>query len=307
VNTAPRRSRSVQESSFTRSARSHRLTYQFNDAANGKAAAILAWNKYIPLTPAMASKILTRGLPAQTYVNITDIDEKGCGEIEYHAAARRAGGHGGNAIFHDSREFDLSKNKLLDGLITVSGKQQEKNYGRIIFRNQIEFFHACGVKKFEVLAASTNGGYTWARFGFLPDTIRDNYFKTNVIEPIEEKYTMLRSLLPEAERLKIDQAIKFRKKTDMWKLADCEYDLVPVLSEVFNKANNKRYNRVLAQELKMELQDEFDRAKSAGRPLKLGRVLLTGTSWTAKLDFKNREQMKRVSEYTGGFKYIRIG
>ena len=307
VSTAPLRTRAVGAKSFD--ALAGRLTCEFNQYANNKKEDLAAWNRHIPLTPRQALKILGRGLPKDTKIEFSALDIDGEGTIEFTLNKERKNGRPDN-VFHDSRDFNIGDKTLLDGLITVSDDHQEKQYGRKIFRNQIEFFYACGVRKFEVQAASYNGGYTWARFGFLPEDVKDYYFKSNVRDVVADRYKLIRTFLPKDVQVKMDEAVRFKKKEDIWVVADCDTDLMPSLKKAFDKAARSKdipgLTNLQRQELHRELREDFEDAASKGKSLKVGRFLLTGTHWSASIDMTNEQQMKRISDYTGGFKFIKF-
>ena len=283
--------------------------YEFNRKASPAARAeqVALWNRYIPLTPEQAAKILTRDLPKDTAVTFK-LEKDGSGEFNIYALNK----------FDDEASFDLTDKSLDAGTIRVQDAYMGQGIGRKLIRNQVEFFHACGVRTFDISAQFENGGYTWARVGFLPDDVRDDNLKEDVAEPARRTIDMLAPLLEPAEKKKLRRYLQFKKKEDLWRVADSDIDLGPRLKDVFSRAAAKKGDKKQAQYAREYLEllkthftyDLFDYMESQakkGKPVNVGRLLLTGTSWTGAIDMNNPKQMKRLGNYTGGWKHIKIG
>lgn len=304
ASTAPLRNSAVKEKSFHR--KFSTLQYLFNNAASDqtKAEKIKLWNRFIPLTPTKATKILGRDLPDDTVISLR-IEDDSTGEIEFYAIDK----------FNDDGSFDLDNETLDAGLIRVQDGYKGQGIGRTVFRNQIEFFYACGVRKFEVNAALDNGGYTWARVGFLPDDLEE--MREDVAIPAKETINVLGSLLKGDEKKLLKKHLKFKKRENLWHVADADIDIGPRLKDTFNRASGDAKTlrqRNKAKELVKSLKDHFsaelfsymkERATN-DQPVMIGRLLLTGTSWSGSIDMDNAKQMKKVGAYTGGWRYLEI-
>jgi hypothetical protein len=288
INTAPARTGRVTARDFK--ALKGCLTLEFNYyASTDRREMIRAWNKFVPLSPKTAYEILTRELPPGTVVQFSRLSDNGDGHINIE----RDGDDKNKSSFSNSRDFDLGAGTVATGSVTVGYEGQERGTGRRTMRNQIEFFHACGVRTFDIYASSHNGGYTWARLGFLPKDM-DESFRREIRNAVRGHMKKLGDVLPASVTDELDKALKLRRRTDLWRIADLNTDLVPILSRTFN--DNAA--------LRTAYEDDYNDAVKAGRPLPLGRVLLTGTSWDGVLDLSSRKQMKRIGAYCGGWKYI---
>lgn len=290
-NTAPQRKKDTPKTQFR--ALRGQLTLSFGRAARDPDPGTLrAWNSYVPLAPRTAYDVLTRGLPEETQVKITDLDCAGQGSLTIQKFDDEQGGE----LFSDERPFDLRLGEVEMGMVSVSPDYQGRGLGRALMRNQIEFFHACAVRRFNIVASSANGGYTWARMGFLPQDIRAPRLRDKEMKKVHEKIALLRPLLTKADLAVAEDAAQLRRATDLWRLADLRTDMAPALAKAIRK-NDKLRDMVSYQ---------FHRAQEGGYELPLGRLLLSGASWDGTLDLENRRQMKRVDAYCGGFRYIKL-
>lgn len=300
ANTAPRRETPVRKRDFK--ALKGRLSLEFNYSSQiHEREAVRAWNKFVPVAPDVAYRMLTRDLPRGTAVSFVGLDTDGTGLIKIEKEEKIGGSV--RDLFSNSRHFKLEDGKVESGSVSVAGRRQGHGFGRITMRNQIEFFHACGVKKFEIFAASENGGYTWARLGFLPSDV-DGDLKSGVARDVRAHLRDLRLVLDKKTVAKVESYLRFRRRTDLWKIADMDVDLMPLLAPALADEAGGPFSDKDRKELRSRFGDDFRRAARDGRPLPLGRVLLTGTSWDGVLDLNDRRQMKRVGAYCGGWKYI---
>jgi len=307
TGTAPVRNKSITDEDFGKSL-SPRLKYYFQAAWEDQTPVekIKLWNRFIPVAPDKAFEILTRDLPDDTEI-VLKLEDDGSGRIDVDSDEK----------FNEGRDFDIKKKTLKAGMIRVKDGYQGKGYGRFILRNEMEFFHALGIRKFKVTASLDNGGYTWARMGFLP--VKDDDFKGTARE-VRESIKALKPLLSDEEKQKLKNWGAFRRRTDMWKVADADIDLGPRLSRLFNKAaqgaeeEEPKKSVRKARELVDALKDHFSKAvfdymktqAEKNGSVMIGRVLLTGTSWDGEIDMDNVKQMERVGNYTGGWRYLEI-
>ncbi|MGZ9097139.1 MAG: hypothetical protein ACXW30_02440 [Micavibrio sp.] len=308
VNTLPLRKTAALKKDFT--AVKGRLSLDFNKSARAQDVdhPIKLWNKFIPLTPKQAVEVLGRDLPPETTFTISGLDQEGDGDLDIAAPKKD---QSGGAQFEQNQSFYFSKKTLDSGVSHVDAAYQQKNLGRTIYRNQIEFFHACGIRKFFLYATLGNGAYTWARLGFLPVDVKSDSFKKTVIGPARKRFAALEAILPADERAVLESALKFRKRDDLWRLVDTKTDLRPLIKPDDFERQGKIFKHLsqtmsLADTIKTckTLRDIYDVAVERNVPLKAGRLLMVGLSWDAELDMGNVSQMRRVGQYTGGWKYI---
>lgn len=305
---APLRARKVSERSFGQSEKL--LSYLFNRAAKSPGAVekTRRWNEFIPLTPTAACKILRRDLPRDMAVSLV-IKADGSGDMVFQLDGK----------FRDRAYFNFPQ-KLLDaGIIRVESGHMGKGYGRTLFRNQIEFFYICGARRFEILASLENGGYSWARAGFLPDDIDSEDFLDDCLLPALSSARALAPLLTGREKKTLTKILTLRHREDFWKIADAPIDIGKRLTISFNIAagghDAPMRTQRRAQKLLKALEEHFgadlyaymkERA-AMGESVRIGRLLLTGTSWSGAIDMENPAQMRRFGDYAGGFKYLRLG
>ncbi|HTK85660.1 MAG TPA: hypothetical protein VL625_11315 [Patescibacteria group bacterium] len=236
------------------------------------------------MTREQAEEILKRDMPLDTTVSLT-VREDGRGRIAIKSKD-----------IDESRSFNLVDHALHSGCMELnSDGAKGKGLGRHIMRNEIEFFRACGVKKFNIYAALTNGGYTWARLGFVPESTAG--FAGTVKTRVEK----LSPLLTTEEKETLADIAKFRSTKDIWRLADLKVDMRERLTSVFKKAAE---GDVQARYLTSAIEDmngDIETQLRSKKELMIGRLLLTGTSWDGNLFFDDKEQMARVENYVGGW------
>ncbi|MEZ0260657.1 MAG: hypothetical protein ACAH80_06575 [Alphaproteobacteria bacterium] len=245
-----------------------------------------AWKEHVPMTKAKAERMLKRGLPRGTKVSVK-VDSDGQGRLELDASY----------ISEVTKSFDLDKKVAYSGYMELA--KTGKGIGRKIMRNQIEFFIASGCEKLEMHAGLNAGGYTWARLGFLPydkGEYKDDFRELR--QEVRERYKKVAPLLSDSEKERMDEILKFKDAKAVWKLADSRIDLGKRLRDVFKAAANDDRK---AQRLEEKLSPLVDSDDLKGdKPQPIGRILLAGTSWHGEMDFKDKAQMKRVSDYVGG-------
>ncbi|HTK84631.1 MAG TPA: hypothetical protein VL625_06040 [Patescibacteria group bacterium] len=246
------------------------------------------------MSEAEAMDILRQDLPTDTKVEL-DIDDDGSGSIRIKATG----------AIDETRDFDLVAHRLYPGTMIVT--DNGKGLGRHLMRNEIEFFRACGVKRFNIHAGYEAGGYTWARMGFLPDDKDNDYLK----KPVRVRYNAVRPLLTDKERQLMDGVVKIRRAKDCWAVADAPIDIGPRLRTLFNEAANgneraeARFGHLLdsidSPGYNDKIRDYIIERIKAGKSLPLGRYLLSGSDWTGYLDFEDNTQMRRAGRYVGGW------
>jgi hypothetical protein len=247
----------------------------------GQSRRIESWQQYVPMTKEQAMEILKRDLPSDVEIDLK-VKSDGSGSISIQSRG-----------IDESRDFNLKDGVVYQGWMEVT--EAHRGIGRHIMRNEIEFFSACGAKKYEIYAALSAGGYTWARFGFLPDNI------DSLKKDVQRRYERLKLLLDDQEKILIQDVLKFSDAKDIWSLADTRIDLGPRLRDIFKKAaaGDKAAEEKCEEINMMEypVKDELD----SGKPQPVGRLLLAGIKWYGHLNFKDKEQMKRAGQYVGGW------
>lgn len=248
------------------------------------------WDKYIPMPFAEAEKILTRDLPANTRVALDFVHGGGSGILSIS----------GKGLF-ETRTFDMNKKTINPGMISTNSNKGH-GYGRIIMRNEIEFFKACGAKRFNISASSTAGGYVWARFGFIPEPQAIIALLTRV----QDNFKALKDVLSPQEQEDTQAAIRGRgMPDDVWGMSDLRTDIAPRLREIFDKANKGDADaRALSDKLtKIEaIKNAIEEITHDQKPMPLGRALLAGSYWQGYFDLNDPAQIDRASKNIGGWK-----
>jgi hypothetical protein len=250
-----------------------------------QANSLKEWNARIPMPPDAALAILTRDLPPETVVNLIILDD-GTGNISMSAPG----------VFScDGTTFKLQWHELHPGVLVVKEQEQGQSTGRHVVRNQIEFFRRCGVSNIHAEASKDAGGYTWARFGFLPDDIEDYDFSMTRYQ-VGGRLNLLRKAFDEVTAERLEEAAAFESEKDLWRIADAGADVGPALramSDDQREAFAKFFDRDGGKKAVSTL---FSMAQ-AGRPVPAGRALLAGTQWKGHINTNNAAQMNRVNHY----------
>lgn len=193
--------------------------------------------------------------------------------------------------------------------LSVEDVHRGRGLGRVIVRNQLELDALMGRQKVTIDAGSVNGGYSWARFGFLPvsegDTAYKRQFERDLIARIVayEDY----GLIPDGQAGHFFSLARLENPENIWELADQTQDVLPGLSVAFGREANKSHElRRSFNNIEIFNMDRaVNRTLENEQPFSLGKALLLRTQWKGEIDFDNPTQMKRVSDYTGGFAFLK--
>lgn len=150
---------------------------------------------------------------------------------------------------------------------------QDKGYGKKLVQSQIAAYPDMGINKVKMFANVDVGGYSWAKYGWLPeqedwDALRGDIRKhlngqTNTASG--QPNLKLPNITP-ADRRELGKILQDNDPRAIWDLADLDTDVG---------------------------------AKDArGKPAPLGKALLLGKDWNGTLDLRNPEQMERFNGYT---------
>lgn len=253
------------------------------------------WDKYVPMPRPEAEKILTRDLPEGVRVSLDFMRGGGKGTLSIS----------GQGIF-EMRTFDMDRKVIHPGMVSTA-QQKGHGYGRILMRNEIEFFRACGVKRFDINASSTAGGYVWARFGFTP--------KPEAVIPLlmrlQDNFRALKDILTPQEQAEAQAAIRGEgRPEDVWGISDLRTDIAPRLRDIFAKANGgDAAARTLCDQLTgiEAIKNAVEEITYDRRAMPLGRALLAGSHWQGYFDLSDPAQNKRAAENIGGWKPANTG
>lgn len=229
-----------------------------------------AWERHTGISEEDTVEILAKDLPHGISIHLQFKEDENRGVIRMIDTA--------GPVEIELRSFNMNTMTAAPGDIKVI--DQGQGVGRKILRNELEFFAACGIQKFQIYASSEAGGYVWARFGFLPSNPKTGELK----EDLEWRFGLIEPLLNPDEAKQLKKLIELKKPQDLWQLADMRVNMTPRLGNIANKT----------------LQQLCDRLELPAI-MPLGRLLLTGSNWDGYIDLKNKEQMARVERYVGGW------
>lgn len=242
------------------------------------------WAQRMPIPSALAVAILQRDLPPDCTYNISLYDDEGWLFLDGDDAS-------------DSRKFDMACGTVQPGDLVIRHDAQYQGLGRLILRNQIEFFHAIGMKQLKINAAREAGGYSWARMGFLPDMPLDSELTDN----LQRRYELIKPFLTAAATPDL-LPVPVKQPHDLWAIADASVNIAACLPAFFSAAAQSFSGS--DKEISNTIGALFDRRLRDGKPVTLGQFLLAGMSYPAFLDLNDASQLKRVGDYAGGWRYI---
>src|SRR5690349_5093958 len=79
------------------------------------------------------------------------------------------------------------------------------------------------------------GGYTWARFGFLPSDPESYEFAGETAGPVRQRLAFIKAALTGEESDRLARAAEFENDRDIWRIADARSDVAPALHALFNE------------------------------------------------------------------------
>lgn len=157
----------------------------------------------------------------------------------------------------------LYPNHVDHAYFQLAKTEEDNGVSRAMLMSQIPLYQDLGMSHVDVHANIDVGGYSWARYGFVPSQSSWNSLRADVKGRLYD--------LGHAGLVSVEDARKVAKILDdsnpkaIWEIADLS-QLVP---------------------------------QPEGKPKTLGKRLLLGTDWSGKLDLKDAETMKRFGDYVG--------
>ena len=128
-----------------------------------EAAFVDAWARHVNEPPSAVLRRLARGLPWEPRIVNAQSEGGVLGiEITFH--------EDGESKMLTARRFDFT-NRVVhhDGFFIEQDRDQRRGIGKVFLRNSDDFYAEHGLSVAIVDAGGVNGGYTWARYGFVPD------------------------------------------------------------------------------------------------------------------------------------------
>jgi len=95
----------------------------------------------------------------------------------------------GKNVGEYSRHIDLKNNKAYSAFFQVKKSEQDKGYGKKLLAANVAMYQKLGLDKVEVSANIDIGGYSWARYGYVPDQSSWNSLRSDIIDKLEQDNT----------------------------------------------------------------------------------------------------------------------
>ena len=118
----------------------------------------------------------------------------------------------GNYLGSAQRTHHVGSKTVEHDLFRLEPEAQGTGLGTAYLKNSVEVYKAAGLSKITTEAALQNGGYTWARLGFVPDEVSWGYVKDNIEEQLPD--------LSPGDRAQIEPLLGSRDPHTIWKIAD---------------------------------------------------------------------------------------
>ena len=133
----------------------------------GQPQSVRLWRRrFGAITPQQLVAIMRRDMPPGLRMTINFRDD---GDVDWTSKIERRLSHGRRVDVLDAdRTIKPATSDVTHDRLMIDDKAQGKGLGRIFLANSMDVYKALGLKKINVWAASTAGGYVWARFGFVP-------------------------------------------------------------------------------------------------------------------------------------------
>ncbi|HAU29045.1 MAG TPA: hypothetical protein DCW68_02925 [Rhodospirillaceae bacterium] len=219
----------------------------------------------------------------------------------------------------------LSSGNQPEGLIItvkVAPHLQGKGIARRALANLVSLGKTMGISRFSLSATLENGGYAWARFGFMPDPGSWDFLRTSFLHPRLELFS---EAMPPHVRAQVETAIASNDPSAIFALAAIRASSEPLsLGKILCSGQDwnpdgetvptpqqweamkpKIRKRMECFSLLLPLEDTQEiyallKARSPEAALgiarktlpsfPIGRLMLAGTSWTGSLDLENPVQ-----------------
>jgi hypothetical protein len=210
--------------------------------------------------------------------------------------------------------------RMPDGRLVVTHDHFENHgpdaQGRALMQGQMEAYEALGVDVIDTAANISTGAYAWARYGFVasrPDVFVESILMRISATPRPRNPsvsmdarmaiagagftgTMIKALTPYLP--KIEAALATPSATTPWDVADLRIagsakELQPLV-DAFLVKGAEVFQLSVKQGTKWNIAMRADQQQGV---FNLGKVLMTGLSWGARLRRDNAASMKRLRAY----------
>lgn len=185
-------------------------------------------------------------------------------------------------LVNRTQPFSLKSGKLLPGDMEILDNGM--GLGRRVMAGVLEMGRVCGFTESEIFAASRNGGYTWARFGYV-------MAEPHAPKGLPERVAALKILVPQLPWQQLEPHLAFTDPRDIWAVADFAHDRqLPDLGGLREVMQDVADNRDIIRHTlnAYNNRDVFFNA---------GKFLLAGIWWQGRFDLNCEEQNARLQHY----------
>lgn len=253
----------------------------FPQTSRAKDADVVLWAKRIDMCPNHAYEILTRDLPEQTRVSFSFSGTNSTLKM----AAREPSG---KLICADARNF-LTNKVVSEG--SVENHTKGSGFGRILLRNEIDFFVHAGFKSMDFTCAN-KGQFTWAYSG-LPINLGYRGDNEEISSKLKNDFLEFEDYLPEETQGEVWPYLQLKDKYDLFRIArhpaslplDSRNEKTEAIVEKYIDANASK---------KLYQKDIW----SGEHPVTVGRLLLSHI-WKSHLDLRNKDELEMLKQNLG--------
>lgn len=184
------------------------------------------------------------------------------GELHFNGPLFRSGQ---GKVGKIERTIIPDKHLAYHNYFELEERVQGTGIAKPLMRNQFEIYRQLGINRVDLSANIDVGGYSWAKYGFVPITNGPGSW-----------YGLQRDLMERLRYLRSpgkDMAERLIQTTDPFVIWD--------IAELTHSAQNIRYGQRSAE------------------TVPLGKALLLGQDWRGTFDMKNPDQMRKFNRYVG--------
>lgn len=136
----------------------------------------------------------------------------------------------GKSLMTAARSFDMEEKKVSHDRFVVTENARGMGIATVFLRNSMRLYKRMGIEKVTVMASMANGGYTWARFGFLPG--QQSWERLQ--DRLKKRLSELEDKLPRRTYKLAEAALRQKTPKGLWIIADLavEVDGVPLGKEL---------------------------------------------------------------------------
>lgn len=215
------------------------------------------WNAHVGMTPRQFADRLQGTLPSTSQATFAISAEKKPNAFSWLMNGYAADG---SLDYRIQRSVDFADGVVHHGYFKLAKSKQGQGTARKLMRESIGMYQSWGIKEVITEAGLDAGGYTWARFGFIPSQADWDHLRSNNPGQLQRR---LKVMLQENG------------------ITQTTFDAV---TKLLNDPDPRT------------LWDVADLSARVGNGT-LGSVLLSGTSWFGKLSLTEPETIRRFTDY----------